>query len=104
MGGRLARGPGIRADDQKAQQAVGRDSPGPGALGYRKVPAGRLPQAEGMEQITLHQEKLMTRKVASQTFACESGWWVAGGWYGYPKCNYDKTDIYAQIHKYIDIH
>ena len=74
FGSRLARGPGIRADDHRVQQAVGRGGPGPGALDHCKVPAGRLPQAAGMERVTMHHERLLTRKIASQRDASESGW------------------------------
>ena len=67
LGGRLARGPGIRADNHKVQQAIGRGDPGPGALGHCKVPVtvSCLLQAAGMEQVTMHEERLLTRKVAS---------------------------------------
>ena len=35
--------------------------------GHCKVPASRLPQAVGLARDTMHQERLLTRKVASQT-------------------------------------
>ena len=63
LGCRLARGPGIRANDHRVQQAVGRGSPWPGALGHCKVPAGRLPQAAGMELVTVHQERLPAKQM-----------------------------------------
>ena len=71
----------------KSSERLAAAAPGPGLgpLGHCKVPAGRLPQAAGMEQVTMHQERLLTRTVASQTDVGESGWWVGGGGgYGYP--------------------
>ena len=51
----------------QSQEAVGSGGTWPGALGHSKVPASRLPQAAGLARVAKHQERFMTRKVASQT-------------------------------------
>ena len=105
LDGSLARGPGIRADDHRVRRRMAAAAPGLGpwaTASLCKVPASRLPspQAAGLARVTIHQERLLTRKYSILNYT----------YLMYPILNiidmYNWISIFINMHVlcYMDIH